>query len=54
MKIKEDFYKDGDRVLVHSFGDKENATCLGTVVGLASDYITQIYIVELDKPIPKP
>jgi len=54
MKTKEDFYKDGDRVLVHSFGDKENATCLGTVVGLASDYITQIYIVELDKPIPKP
>lgn len=48
------YLQNGDRVLVHSFGDQTNATCEGTVRGLSYDSIIQIYIVELDKPSPWP
>lgn len=45
------FYKEQDRVIIHSlgpsYGDSEFS---GRVVGIAFDHITKIYIIKLDDP----
>ena len=47
---KTELLVENQRVTIHSFGDGKSGT--GKIRGLAMDYITQIYIVEIDQPSP--